>query len=102
MKVFEKIKRKFFLLLSTFLFIYIFFNLLDGERGLISFFKKKENYNNLYNEKINLENDLKETEYKISLLSDKIDLDYIEILFREKFFYGKEGEKIYIVNKNDN
>ena len=48
----SKFKKKYFLILSTFLFLYFFFNLLDGERGLISYFEKKNIVNNLHNEKI--------------------------------------------------
>ena len=36
-----KIKNNYFILISTVLFLYFFFNLLDGERGLISYFEKK-------------------------------------------------------------
>ena len=41
-------------------------------------------------------------EHKISLLTDNIDLDYIEILVREKFFFGQKGEKVYLINNNEN
>ena len=37
----EKIKKNYFLIIGTFLFLYFFFNLLDGERGLISLVKKE-------------------------------------------------------------
>ena len=40
--MFSKIKKNYFLLISTFLLLYFFFNLLDGERGLFSYLKKKE------------------------------------------------------------
>ena len=40
--MFAKIKKNYFLLISTFLILYFFFNLLDGERGLFSYIKKKE------------------------------------------------------------
>jgi len=36
-------------------------------------------------------------ERKNSLLSNNIDLDFIEILIREKFLFGKPGETIYII-----
>ena len=38
----NKIKKNYFLFISTFLILYFFFNLLGGERGLFSYFKKKE------------------------------------------------------------
>jgi len=98
----DKIKKNYFLLISTFLIFYFFFNLLDGERGLFSYFKKKEILINLQNDEINLTNKIKNLEFKNSLLSDKLDLDYIETLIREKFLFGKDGETLYIIKNNDN
>jgi cell division protein DivIC len=97
----HKIKKNYFLLISTFLILYFFFNLLEGERGLFSYFKKKEFLIVLQNQETNLSSKIKELEFKNSLLSDKLDLDYIETLIREKFLFGKEGETLYIIKKND-
>ena len=102
MFVINKIKKNYFLLLSTFLFFYVFFNLLDGERGLISYFEKKEQYKNMLNKKNELTIQISGLEHKISLLTDNIDLDYIETLVREKFFFGQKGEKVYLINNNEN
>ena len=99
--MFDKIKKNYFLLISTFLILYFFFNLLKGERGLFSYFKKKEILINLQIEEAELKNKIKDLEFKNSLLSDKLDLDYIETLIREKFLFGKEGETLYIIKKND-
>ena len=100
--MFVRIKKNYFLLISTFLIFYFFFNLLDGERGLFSYFKKKEILINLKSEEKDLTNKIKNLEFKNSLLSDKLDLDYVEILIREKFLFGKEGETLYMIKKNDN
>ena len=97
--MFNQIKKNYFLLISTFLILYFFFNLLDGERGLFSYFKKKEILVTLENKEANLLNKIKDLEFKNSLLSDKLDLDYVEILIREKFLFGKEGETHYIIKK---
>jgi len=97
-----KIKKNYFLLISTFLILYFFFNFLNGERGLFSYFKKNEILINLKNVESNLANRIKDFEFKNSLLSDKLDLDYVETLIREKFLFGKEGETLYIIKKNDN
>ena len=102
MLVINKIKKHYFLLLSTFLFFYVFFHLLDGERGLISYFEKKEQYKNMLNKKNELTIQISGLEHKISLLTDNIDLDYIETLVREKFFFGQKGEKVYLINNNEN
>jgi len=98
----SQLKKNYFLLISTFLILYFFFNLLDGERGLFSYFKKKEILISLLNDETNLTKKIKNFEFKNSLLSDKLDLDYVETLIREKFLFGKEGETLYIIKKNDN
>ena len=98
----SKLKKNYFLLISTFLILYFFFNFLNGERGLFSYFKKKEILLILQNEEVNLSNKIKALEFKNSLLSTKLDLDYVETLIREKFMFGKEGETLYIIEKNDN
>jgi cell division protein DivIC len=97
-----KLKKNYFLLISTFLLLYFFFNLLDGERGLFSYFKKKNILMNLQTEEILLLKKIKDLEFKNSLLSNKLDLDYVESLIRKKFLFGKEGETLYIITKNDN
>jgi len=100
--MFGKIKKNYFLLTTTFLILYFFFNLLEGERGLFSFFKKKEILISLQDEKAYLLFKIKDLDFKNSLLSNKLDLDYVEILIREKFLFGKEGETLYIIKNNDN
>jgi len=100
--MFDKIRNNYFLLISTFLVIYFFFNLLDGERGLFSYFEKKKIFKNLNNEEIKLTINIKDLEFKNSSLTDNLDLDYIEILIREKFLFGKKNETIYMIQKNDN
>ena len=98
----DKIKKNYFLLITTFLFLYFIFNLLNGERGLFSNFEKKKLLTNLQNEEIEITNKIKDLEFKNSLLTNNLDLDYIEILLRQKFLLGKKGEKFYIIKKYDN
>ena len=100
--MFGKLKKNYFLLITTFLFLYFFFNLLDGERGLFSYFKKKNLLINLQNEEIELTNKVKAIEFKNSLLTNNLDLDYIETLLRQKFLLGNKDEKFYIIEKHDN
>ena len=96
----DKLKKNYFILIITFLFIYFFFNLLDGERGLISYMEKKEIYEQLKNDQNVLTKKITDLEHKNSLLTENIDLDFIEILIREKFLFGKEGETTYIIKHN--
>ena len=98
----EKLKKNYFILIITFLFIYFFFNLLDGDRGLISYMEKKDIYKQLKNNQITLNSKIEDLEHKNSLLTENIDLDFIEILIREKFLFGKEGETTYIIKYNGN
>ena len=98
----EKLKKNYFILIITFLFIYFFFNLLDGDRGLISYMEKKDIYEQLKNDQITLNAKIEDLEHKNSLLTENIDLDFIEILIREKFLFGKEGETTYIIKDNGN
>ena len=97
----EKLKKNYFLIIGTFLFFYFFFNLLDGERGLISLLKKQNLLTQLKIDEKQIKDEIDDLELKNSLLSESLDLDYVEILIREKFVYTKKGEKIYVL-KNDN
>jgi len=95
------IKKNYFLLISTFLILYFLFNLFDGERGLFSYFKKKKNLINLQKTEQNYINKINYLEFKNSLLTTNLDLDYVETLIRKKFFFGKKNENIYIIT-NEN
>ncbi len=95
MRFVEIINKKKFVLISIFLFMYVLLNLLDGERGLISYLAKQEQKDQLVAEKKLLITKLNSIEIKNDLLTKDIDLDYLEILFREKFMVGKSNEKIY-------
>ena len=97
-----KLKKNYFLLVVTFLIIYFFFNLLDGERGLVSYFEKKELFNQLQKDKKELSEKIVDLDHKNSLLTENIDLDFIEILIREKFLFGKNDETTYIIKENGN
>ena len=96
------IKRNYFLLISFFLIFYFGFNLVSGERGLFSYINKKQILVDLKNEELSLINKIDDMEHKNSLLSDNLDLDFIETLIRERFLFGKENETIYIIKKNEN
>ena len=96
MKFVEIINHKKFTLISIFLFLYVIINLLEGERGLISYYEKQKIKDQLFQEKKSLIIQLNSLEKKINLLTGKVNLDYIEMLYREKFLLGKPNEKIYI------
>jgi|TARA_B110000444_G_scaffold218353_1_gene217857 cell division protein DivIC len=98
----KRFKKNYFLLVSTFLILYFLINLLSGQRGLISYLEKKLLLKNLQVDELNLISQIKDLDFKNRLLSDNLDLDYVETLIRERFLFGKKNETIYIIKSNDN
>ena len=97
----KRFKKNYFLLVSTFLILYFLINLLSGQRGLISYLEKKLLLKNLQVDELNLISQIKDLDFKNRLLSDNLDLDYVETLIRERFLFGKKNETIYIIKNND-
>jgi len=98
------LKNKLYLFLlfviSFFIFIYLFYFLLDGERGLISLYKIK-NMNSEY--KINLheftmKNELLTDRIK-RLKTDSIDLDFLDEQVRKKTGFLHDNELVIIFNE---
>jgi len=96
MSFLQIINKKKITLISIFLFLYLILNLFDGERGLISYFEKKNIINNLSLEKKLLIKKINLIEKKNNMLTDVIDLDYLETVYREKFMVGKKSEKVFV------
>jgi len=95
MRFVQIINQKKFTLITVFLFLYVLINLLDGQRGLISYYEKQKIKQQLIEEEKALSIKLAMVEKKNMLLTDKMDLDYLEILYRQKFMFGKSNEHIY-------
>ena len=98
MRFVQIINQKKFTLITVILFVYVLINLLDGQRGLISYYEKQKIKEQLVEEKKALSTKLTIVENKNMLLTDKMDLDYLEILYRKKFMFGKSNEHIYKSN----
>ena len=98
MRFVEIIKHKKFALISISLFLYVIFNLLDGERGLVSYYEKQKIKQQMTEEKKSFSIELANVEKKNMLLTNKVDLDYLEMLYREKFMVGTPNEYIYKSN----
>ena len=98
MRFVQIINQKKFTLITVFLFLYVLINLLDGERGLISYYEKQKIKEQLIVKKKALSIKLAKVEKKNMLLTDKVDIDYLEMLYREKFMVGKSNEHIYKSN----
>ena len=90
------INKKKFTLISILLFLYIILNLIDGERGLISYFEKKNVITNLEKKESILTKKLNLIEKKNSMLTEVIDLDFLETIYRQKFMVGKKEEKVFV------
>src|SRR6056300_1922042 len=95
----KKLKKNYFLIISNFFIFYFFFNFMSSERGFISYLEKKDILKDLQLKEVSLIKNIEDLDFKNSLLSDNLDLDYIETLIRERFLFGKEGEKINIIRK---
>ena len=93
MRLIESLKKKKFVLLNIFVTLYVGINLIGGERGLISYFDKKKIFKELEIKEKMLTNNLQDLEAKISLIKNN-DIDYLDILYREKFRYGTKDEII--------
>jgi len=93
MKLIESLKKKKLLLFNIFFTLYIGINLIGGERGLISYFDKKNTHEKLIEEEKVLTAKLKNLDHKISLINQN-DPDYLDMLYRQKFNYVTEDEII--------
>ncbi len=91
MRLIESLKKRKFILVNIFFTLYIGINLIGGERGLISYFDKKKIYEELEKKEINLTSEIDKLEHNISMLKNN-DLDYLDMLYREKFKYGTKDE----------
>jgi len=96
----KNIKDKLLFIIPILLILYFILNLLSGNRGLFSYFEKRDYLNNLKKEKNLIIQEIEELKKSNILLSDNLDTDYIEILLRDKFLLGKKGETVYII-KNE-
>ena len=93
MRLMESLKKRKLILFNIFLTLYVGTNLIGGERGLVSYFEKKNVFNELILKEAKINKDLQDLKHKIKLISNN-DLDYLDILYREKLRYGTKDEII--------
>ena len=101
MSVLLKLKENFKIIILSILFLYIFINLFGGQRGLFSYIEKREILKNLQIEENEIQKKIKDVELKNTLLSERLDYDYIDMLIRDKLMLGKKGETTYIIIENE-
>ena len=102
MSILFRLKENLKIIILTILFLYILINLFGGQRGLFSYIEKREVLKNLQFEERQMLKKIQEIELKNTLLSEKLDYDYIDMLIRDKLMLGKKGETTYIVTDNEN
>ena len=101
MSILLRLKENLKIIILTILFLYILINLFGGQRGLFSYIEKRETLKNLQFEERQMLKKIQEIELKNTLLSEKLDYDYIDMLIRDKLMLGKKGETTYIINDNE-
>ncbi len=101
MSILFRLKENLKIIILTILFLYILINLFGGQRGLFSYIEKRETLKNLQFEERQMLKKIQEIELKNTLLSEKLDYDYIDMLIRDKLMLGKKGETTYIINDNE-
>ena len=89
----ESLKKRKLILFNIFLTIYVITNLVGGERGLVSYFEKKDTFEKLNTKKDLLNTELNDLKHKIKMLRNN-NFDYLDMLYREKLKYGKKEEII--------
>ena len=87
----ESFKKKKLILFNIFLTLYVGINLIGGERGLVSYFEKKKIHQKLIQQETALNKELQDLKHKIKLITNN-DLDYLDMLYREKLKYGTKDE----------
>ena len=97
----SKIKKNYFVIISSILILYFLINFFGGNRGFFAYIEKKEKLNKLSLIESTLMSKINNLEHKNSLLSEDMDEDYVDILIREKLMLGKKGESTYILIDNE-
>ena len=91
MRLIESLKKRKLILFNIFLTLYVGTNLIGGERGLISYFEKKKVHQDLILKKTKINGELQDWKHKVKLISNN-DLDYLDMLYRDKLRYGTKDE----------
>jgi len=89
-----------FQIIIFFISIYFVFNFLSGDRGLLEFYKKQKLLEEYKIKNKELKREVYSLEKRNEFLSVKINLDYLDQLYRDYFALGKKGEKIYIIHNS--
>ena len=94
MKLIKIFQNRKLILLNLFLAFYVLTNIVGGERGVFSYFEKKNLQEKLVKKELNLEKKLAEINNKNRLISEKVDLDFLDIIYRQELKKSKKDEII--------
>ena len=86
-----------FIIINIFLIMYFVINFFDGNRGYFSFQNKKLEYQSLIEVEKNLKIKNQQLKEENEALTTKINLEFIDEMYRKKFLVGKKGEKLIII-----
>ncbi len=86
-----------FIIINVFLIMYFVINFFDGNRGYFSFQNKKLEYQSLVEVEKNLKIKNQQLKEENEALTTKINLEFIDEMYRKKFLVGKKGEKLIII-----
>ena len=86
-----------FIIINIFLIMYFIINFFDGNRGYFSFQNKKLEYQSLVEVEKNLKIKNQQLKEENEALTTKINLEFIDEMYRKKFLVGKKGEKLIII-----
>jgi len=96
-KILFFLSKKKLLLINFLIYFYIITNLLDGNRGYFSYVQKKKTLIDKEIKVNQLRSSYEDLKSKNLLLSDNLNLDYLDQLYRDYFTLGKKGEKLYLL-----
>ena len=86
-----------FTIINIFLLMYFVINFFDGNRGYFSLQNKKLEYQSLVEVEKNLKIKNQQLKEENEALTTKINLEFIDEIYRKKFLVGKKGEKLIII-----
>jgi cell division protein FtsB len=86
-----------FIIINIFLIMYFVINFFDGNRGYFSYQNKKLEYQSLVEVEKNLKIKNQQLKEENEALTTKINLEFIDEMYRKKFLVGKKGEKLIII-----
>jgi cell division protein FtsB len=95
----NSISDKKFYFIILIIVLYIVYNFLGGDRGLIEYFKKKNLLKEFQEKNLEIKREINFLTRKNDFLSVNINKDYLDEIYRDYFVLGKKGEKIYIINQ---